>query len=214
MMLSKPRCVFCNYCLTLLLVLAATGCQLHKPEKSIEYKTVAVDPHRDTQAARRHNASAVALLGKNKLDEAEKELKAALGADTFFGPAHNNLGTIYHRQEKFYLAAWEFQYAIKLMPNRAQPRNNLGMVFEAVGKLDDAAKSYEEALEIEPDTPEIVGNLARIYVRKNRHDARTRQLLEDIVLKDTRPRWSAWARQRLATIPKPATPTTEPVQEQ
>ena len=75
------------------------------------------------------------------------------------------------------------------MLNRVEPRNNLGLVFEAVGKLGDAAKWYEEALVLEPDTPEIVGNLARIYVRENRCDDRTRELLNDIVLKDTRPQW-------------------------
>jgi hypothetical protein len=38
------------------------------------------------------------------------------------GPAHNNLGIVYYRQKKYYLAAWEFQYAAKLMaysPSRA-----------------------------------------------------------------------------------------------
>ncbi len=69
------------------------------------------------------------------------------------------------RQKKLYLAAWEFQYASTLMPNRAEPRNNLGVVFESVGKLDDAAEWYEAALQIEPDTPEVISNLARVYVR-------------------------------------------------
>jgi hypothetical protein len=31
------------------------------------------------------------------------------------GPAHNNLGIVYYRRKKYYLAAWEFQYAARLM---------------------------------------------------------------------------------------------------
>ncbi len=191
-----------------LLNLAAAGCQMRKPQKPAEYETIAIDPRRNTQAAQQQNAKAVLLIKEGKLEEAEKELKAALAADMFFGPAHNNLGTIYNRQKKFYLAAWEFQYAIKLMPNRAEAKNNLAEVFEAVGKLDEAAKWYEAALEIEPDTPEIIANTARVYVRANRTDTRTRELLHEVVLKDQRPQWVTWAREQLVMIGRtePATP--------
>ena len=120
------------------------------------------------------DARGVELLKADQLEEAENVLKAALAADLFFGPAHNNLG----------------------------------LVFEAVGKLDDAAKWYEAALELEPDTPEIIGNLARLYVRRDPRDPRTRELLEDIILKDTRPDWSSWARERLGVMESPSAPET------
>ncbi len=188
--------------LSLTLILSA-GCQKPEPPAaSQEYQTVAVDPQRDTDAARRFNAAGVAMLKDSQLDAAETEFKAALKADMFFGPAHNNLGMVYHRQKKLYLAAWEFQYASTLMPNRAEPRNNLGAVFEAVGKLDDAAEWYEAALQIEPDTPEVISNLARIYVREKRTDTRTRELLSEIVLKDHRSDLVEWAREQLAMMPK------------
>ena len=138
-----------------------------------------------------------------------KAFQTALSADLFFGPAHNNLGTVYLRQQKYYLAAWEFQYAEQLMPHQAEPRNNLGLVYEAVGKLDDAANSYEQALDLEPENPRIAGNLARVYIRGNRTDDKTRKLLESIVMKDTRPDWIAWARERLALMGA-ARPTTTP----
>jgi hypothetical protein len=59
------------------------------------------------------------------------------------------------------------------------------------------------------ERPAIAGNLARIYVRTNRKDDRTRQLLSDIVLKDTRPAWVAWAQERLAIFGK-AEPVDSP----
>ena len=160
---------------------------------------------RDTDAARDHNARGIDLLANGRLEEAEQAFRTALDADVFLGPAHNNLGTAYYRQKKLYLAAWEFQYAAKLMPNKAEPKNNLGMVFEAVGKYDDAAKSYEQALALEPDNAEVTGNLARVYVRAGRKDDKTRKLLTDVIMKDARPDWVAWAREKLAMMGQPAT---------
>jgi Tfp pilus assembly protein PilF len=192
------------------LILTATGCQWHKQDHPAIYRTLALDPNRDTDAARRHNANAIQFLKDSQPELAEAEFKAALAADLFFGPAHNNLGTLYYEQRKYYLAAWEFQYAVKLMPNSAEAKNNLGLVFEAVGKLDKAAEWYDKALALEPDSVEVIGNLARTYVRDKRNDARTRQLLDELVLKDTRPEWVAWAKDRLALMGTPEPPTTQP----
>jgi Tfp pilus assembly protein PilF len=196
--------------LTLVFVLLAVGC--HRTTLTGEYVTVAADPRRDTEVARERNGEAVGLMKREEFAEAEKVLKAALTADVFFGPAHNNLGTVYYRQKKFYLAAWEFQYAAKLMLHSPEPRNNLGLVFEAVGRLDEAAKWYDEALAIEPDNPELIGNLARTLVRSGYKDDRTRQVLSDLVMKDTRPDWVAWAREQLALIPHPQPQPANPDQ--
>ncbi len=188
------------------------GCQHLRPatRAAAAYETLPKDPHRDTEAARQHQARGVQLLKDGQIDQASQAFQAALSADLLFGPAHNNLGTIYLRQQKYYLAAWEFQYAEKLMPHQAEPRNNLGLVYEAVGKLDDAAKSYERALDLEPENPRVTGNLARVYVRGNRTDDRTRKLLEAVVVRDNRPEWIAWARERLALMGKPRSTTTAP----
>jgi Tfp pilus assembly protein PilF len=198
--LTKQLQTACSGMLLVAVLTALGGCQMEGQIDPSRYATVHPDPRRDTQRAAELNAKAVALLKDGHLAQAEKELQAALAADLFFGPAHNNLGTVYYRQKKYYLAAWEFQYAAKVMPHKAEPRSNLGMVFEAVGKLDDAAKWYEEALKLEPEVPQISGNLARVYVRQSRKDDRTRQLLGDVVLKDDRPDWVGWAREHLALM--------------
>ena len=72
---------------------------------------------------------------------AEKYLRKAPAADVRFGPAHHSLGVLYFWQKKLYLAAWEFEYAARLMPDRYEPLNNLGLVYESVGKFAQA-KSY------------------------------------------------------------------------
>lgn len=188
------------------LALVLAGCHRAgaRPEP---YRAVAEDVNRDTKTARQENAKALACLEKDDLDRTEETLKAALTADPFFGPAHNNLGIVYTRQKKYYQAAWELQYAAKLMPYSPEPRNNLGMVYEAVGHLDEAEKHYGEALSLQPDNPELIGNLARTLAREGRKDARMQQLLQDLVLKDIRPDWVAWARERLALMHTEPAPT-------
>jgi Flp pilus assembly protein TadD len=117
-----------------------------------------------------------------------------------YGPGHNNLGKVYYHQSKLYLAAWEFQYAAKLMPNVPEPRNNLGLVFESAGKLDDAVGSYGEAMRLEPDNVQFIGNLARARVRRGDRDGEVRELLGKLVLRETRPRWAEWAREQLSAL--------------
>ncbi|MFA6135160.1 MAG: tetratricopeptide repeat protein [Phycisphaerae bacterium] len=177
--------------------------------KAKEYETPVSGDHRNSDLASELCAKAAKLIKQDQLPAAERELKMALTADAFFGPAHNNLGMVYYQQQKYYLAAWEFQYAAKLMPTKAEPKNNLGMVFEAVGRRDEAARNFEEALALDDDCVDAITNLASIYVRQNRKDEKTRALLNDIVLKDTRPEWTDWARQQLALMGPARSATTK-----
>ncbi|MBI1368396.1 MAG: tetratricopeptide repeat protein [Planctomycetes bacterium] len=185
-------------------VLAATamllaGCA-NSQKSGGAYETVADAPNRDTEMARAENHLALKLLSEGKYPEAEAALKSALTADVTFGPAHNNLGKVYYHQKKFYLAAWEFQYAIKAMPHQPEPRNNLGMVMEMVGKLDEAVEIYGEAVDMEPDNPQILGNLVRARVRRGDHDQETQKLLSELIMRDTRPEWVAWAKEKLVMM--------------
>jgi len=185
------------------LVLATAGCGKPGPAGGENYQTISEDPNRDTAAAKARYAEALESFETGDLAGAERLLKAALAADLMFGPAHNNLGAVYLRQAKYYLAAWEFQYAAKLMPDQAEPRNNLGLVFETVGRLAEAAKWYDQALALAPESSDVVANLARVYIRTNRKDEKTRQLLAKIVLKDPRPEWVTWARGQLSRLGQP-----------
>ena len=188
--------------LFVILVALLVGCQSkpRTPDRSF-----------DTELSKKENEKALHLLDEGKLDEAESHLKRALEADVMYGPAHNNLGLVYYHQGKLYPAAWEFQSAIKLMPYQPEPRNNLGLVFEKAGKITSAAEAYEKARQMEPDNPEYLANLARAKVRRGDRDVETKKLLEELVMKDSRPQWSQWARVNLLRMGNPATqPTTRP----
>jgi len=189
-------------------VACAPGCASAPPKpRDAGYQTVAKEPRQDPEFARQENARAVALMDKPDDTAAEVALKAALDADIMCGPAHNNLGKVYYRQGKLYLAAWEFQYAMKLMPNQSEPPNNLGLVFEAVGKFDEATDSYGKAVALAPESVEPLGNLARARIRRGDHQGDLVALLEKLVLRDTRPTWLAWEKKTLARLQ--ATPSDD-----
>ena len=178
-----------------------SGCASRAPrQRPADYQTVDDEPRRQTDLARRENERGVDLLSRGDWAGAERAFRAALEADVMSGPAHNNLGKAYFHQRKLYLAAWEFQYAAKLMPHQPEPLNNLGLVFEAAGKLDEAVESYGKARELEPDNPQFLGNLARARVRRGDRDEDLRGLLGDLALRDTRPEWQAWARRSLSRL--------------
>jgi Flp pilus assembly protein TadD len=189
------------------IVLMTNGCALAPASSSdAHYETVATDPRRDTDLARKLTAQGVELADQAKWPEAEARFKRALDADVTFGPAHNNLGTVYLHENNLYLAAWEFQYASKLMPYQPEPRSNLGLALEAAGKLDDAVDSYDEALKIEPDNPLFLGNSARARLRRGDKDSKVREILAKLAYVDTRPDWVRWAREKLILLgPDPAT---------
>jgi len=188
------------------LSIAITGCTANKPAApQAQYQTVGKDPRRDSDTARAENVKAVDAIEKGDYTAAETHLKSALTADIMFGPAHNNLGKVYYHQNKLYLAAWEFEYAAKVMPFQAEPKSNMGLVFEAAGKLDQAVTQYTEALKLEPENPELIGNDVRARIRRGDNDAEVHRLLEKVVMLDTRPEWVDWARKHLAITPPPAT---------
>ena len=187
-------------------------CQTPPAPSDTVYISAADRLQQDTERARHFNAEAVALIEQGSVDEAEQILRRALAADVMYGPAHNSLGKVFYARGHFYRAAWEFEYAIKLMPHRPEPRNNLGLVFEAVGRLAEAVQRYEEALAIEPDRAELLGNLARARIRRGDRDEEVRRLLSDLVMKETRPDWAHWARLTLTGLggPPPPPPVRAP----
>lgn len=182
-------------------LLVVPGCESTPNNQAVErYQTVAPGVSGNTEKARELNAQAMALILDEQYDEAEELLKDALTADVTFGPAHNNLGRVYYAKKQYYTAAWEFEYAAKLLPHHAEPRNNLGLVFESVGDYDEAVGHYEEALLIEPNNPELIGNLARTRLNRGDRDPEVRRLLNELMLKDSRPHWTEWAQDKLRML--------------
>lgn len=184
--------------IVLVAMLASIGCARLHHQQPTKYQTVSASNRHDTITAKKNHAQALVLLEENvDLPKVEQLLNDALVADVTYGPAHNSLGTLYYMQKKLYLAAWEFEYAAKLMPDLAQPYNNLGLVYERVGKYEDAITYYSMALSREPHNPELTGNLVRTRMLKGDRSADLKQLLSDLALNHTQSHWQNWARDQV-----------------
>ena len=108
-------------------VSAMSGCKALNTPYTKQYETVSANPNHDSVTAEREHAKALKYLDcfepdhPGKLAKAEIHLKKALVADVTYGPAHNSLGVVYMLQRNYYIAAWEFEYAAKLMPSNTEP---------------------------------------------------------------------------------------------
>jgi Tfp pilus assembly protein PilF len=126
--------------------------------------------------------------------KAETLFRESLTKDLFYGPAHNNLGVLYLKQEKLYEAANEFEWARKLMPGHPDPRVNLALTLEMAGKVEDALASYKAALEVYPDYLPAIEGIARLTVTSGRKDERLPAWLDAIAMRGDSPQWRDWAR--------------------
>mgnify|MGYP006267746033 len=169
----------------------------HGDADRTNYRTIQTDPTRNPEAARRFNDRGLEHLEAGDLDAAEKDFRKALAADVEFGPAHNNLGKVLYLKQDWYQAAWEFEFAAKLMPRRSEPANNLGLVLEQAAELDRAVEQYRLAVNRAPDNVVYQANLARALVKRGDRTREVKLLLEAILEADTRTDWLIWARQRL-----------------
>jgi Tfp pilus assembly protein PilF len=194
------------------------GCSSWSSKQPGTYVTLQPDSDHDADQTRksyqaaRKNMDKHARGEKSDLAEVEKQLREALAADVRFGPAHHSLGVLYTWQKKLYLAAWEFEYAARLMPDRFEPLNNLGLAYESVGKYEQAISYYLLAREKSPNSPDVIGNLARASFRSGQSVDELRPLLEDVLTIDTRPEWRRWAAEQLGLNPPPtgASPSKMP----
>lgn len=182
----------------LLIALACVcGCARLRPDSPVNYRTIESSGNKDPQAAREAHNTAIGLLSEQRCCEAEQFLHEALISDVSFGPAHNTLGKLYYDQKKFYLAAWEFEHAIKTLPDRAEPFNNLGLVFESVDQFEKAVANFQIAYEIDQDNPQYLGNLLRARVQRGDLPESMQMEFERLIFIDTRRSWVKWAKSQL-----------------
>jgi len=98
----------------------------------------------------RRNLGAMYYL-EGKLDEAEKQFRAALSLNPFEHMVHNNLGLIYMRRGDFQKAKEELETEIKINPYYETAYYNLGILYYKLGKLKEAKNLWLKTIEINPD---------------------------------------------------------------
>lgn len=200
---SSLRALQCVATLVALLSAGSIGCSRFANKATRGYQTLPKQPQEKAEQAKKLNAKGLAAFENGDLEKAESLFREALAIDVDYGPAHNNLGQIYLKRHQLYLAAWEFEFAANLMPNRSQAQTNLGLVYETAGQLEQALPYYETAYELEPSNANSIGNLARLSVKLDADAARTSYLLQQVIMHDDRQDWVKWAADLLATRYRP-----------
>ncbi len=176
-----------------------------------------LDPERrDTSKADGLNQEAAALMQAEPA-KAEQLLREALAADLYHGPAHNNLGVLFLKQNKLYEAAGEFEWARKLLPGHPDPRLNLSLTLESAGRYDQAADHARTALQIHPGHIASLQQLARLELlhpaqskaasfgttrpeRDPEARAELRTKLSEIAMRGESDAWKDWARLQLVKL--------------
>lgn len=131
---------------------------------------------------------------------AEELMHVALKADSYHGPAHNDVGVLYLRQSRLYEAANEFELARKLLPGSPEPRLNLGLTLEKAGLYERAFEAYDAALEVSPGHIRTIQAIARLTLRTGRKSDRLPGMLEDITLRGETEKWRSWAQEQMSRL--------------
>jgi len=177
----------------MVLLLAITSCGAAR--------TAGPDPEgRNIVAAEAAYDKAVKAMDAADNEVAEKYLRAAIAADLYHGPAHNNLGIIFLERGDLYAAAEEFEWARKLLPGHPEPRVNLAIALYRGGRADEAFTAASGALEQRP------GHLGAMQIRawlcraEGLEHAEVRDDLEAIALRSSDSQWKTWAQLQLAGL--------------
>ncbi|MFG0261961.1 MAG: hypothetical protein ACF788_06195 [Novipirellula sp. JB048] len=178
------------------LIGTAGGCRLFRDGEVIgQYHTPAPGKDSVDPKVQSLNRKGVEAFEEGRVERAEELFRKALVQAVDHGPSHNNLGQVYLQRRQLYLAAWEFEYASKLMPTAAEPLINQALVYEEADRLQEAEVRYRAALSRQPQHPDAIGGLARNLVRQDGEPGEIAFLLDEVLLRDSRPDWIQWARE-------------------
>jgi tetratricopeptide (TPR) repeat protein len=78
--------------------------------------------------------------------------------------AYNNRGAVYYGDQKYDLAATDFQKALDLNPNYAGAYNNRGMMLALNRDFDKALIDFNRSISIEPARPDYLANRGKLHL--------------------------------------------------
>lgn len=108
-----------------------------------------------------HNNLATPKLHGSKADlsDAIAHLQESLRIYPDDAEAHNNMGGVYQRLERYEEAIREHQEALRLNPQLVEARYNIGVCNQALNRLNDARAQYVAAIRAQPDYAQAHYNL-------------------------------------------------------
>ena len=132
-----------------LLIEAVYANAQNNPMKAITLLKEATEQYPDDKRLR--HQLAIYYQGSNMIDEAEKQLQAAIALDNKFAPPYNNLGYLYKDKGRYTEAENVFNTYISLLPQEANPHDSIADLYTKIGEYDLAIEHYNRALELNPN---------------------------------------------------------------
>ncbi len=122
---------------------------------------------------------AVKSYNLGKIEEAEKQLKGLLRADSVNDAAHYYLSNIYIARNEIDKAEAEMLKAIRIDPFNTQYKQQLASIYVYFEKDEEAITLYNELRKEKPDESELYDGLVELYIKKKEYD-KARAVLDDI----------------------------------
>mmetsp|Transcript_17650 Transcript_17650/g.40705 ORF Transcript_17650/g.40705 Transcript_17650/m.40705 type:complete len:944 (-) Transcript_17650:137-2968(-) len=123
-----------------------------------------------------HTLSGYEYMANEDFEKAMACFRNGIRLDERHYNAWYGMGAIYHRQEKYDLAEYHFQRAVKINPQSSVLRCNLGMSQYSNGKPIEALDTLAEAFRLDPHNPQARFQRATIYVALNRSEEALKEL--------------------------------------
>lgn len=114
------------------------------------------------------NNLGVIYMEEGMLDEAERELRAAIRLKPDHERAYNNLGMVFVQRGRPAEAEEAFKAALALRPDNAKAHNNLGVIYVRQGRLKEAELEFRTAVALKPGEADSHNNLGGIYLAQDR----------------------------------------------
>jgi tetratricopeptide (TPR) repeat protein len=111
---------------------------------------------------------AIALDRIGDVSAEESALHKAIGLDSNFALAHNQLGLVYIQQSRNSEAETELRHAVALNPNLAEAHNNLGVLYGKTGRIRPAMDMFRQAISNNSEYGQAHLNLALILAAQGR----------------------------------------------
>ena len=120
--------------------------------------------------AEAHSSRGVALLGLDRIADAEAAFRQAIALKVDFVDAYNNLGIVLCRLGRPADAEGVLRQAIRLKPECAHAYSNLGSALKSQSRFDEAEAAFRQAIALNPDLADAYSNLGNTLQALGRRD--------------------------------------------
>ena len=136
----------------------------------ILFATLCADAQKVNSSPTQQLERVAALIGENRIEEAEQQLNAILKASPNEALALNLLGTIRAKQGRLDEAEALFTRAISIDTQFLGAHMNLAYLYLLKGVPDKTISVLREILRLDPNNPDVSYKLARLLISQGRAD--------------------------------------------